>query len=515
MICMATLKSYTCSKCAGILTFDSDQEFFDCPFCGNRYDIVDFHADEVLDQAGSCLKQRSFSAAKEKFGQVLDNDPQNFDALLGSVLCVLNLPSEEKLEDSDNLSGRDLTEAKKMLNNAKRLSTGEKADYFAEFITLIENYEKRIKLDKQKQELLSGDTMDELNQKMLTDFQRFRSDSRADMDVPIAFIILGVIMIFAVVLSAASATGDLAKVFAVTFVFFFTVGAVIYAFYRKDEIEDEQYKPANTFGKRLDTKIAQADSNYRRAYFKMKKISAAIVSADKAPQATGESMPVSDTAVVTDQNISCDKCGAGLILDKNKRVYQCNHCGVAYGVSLFFGLPLEKALNALNTGNYNDASKRFSNLLMVDPSGFEALLGKFLCAGKWNKVSNIKLSADLETQDVQSLRACINEALQHASDNDRPFFTKMSELITFYEPYKENKIELETLNQAVSDMEIKADIQAIAYAGANYDENYKKERQELVNKTFPAQVKQKKLEEDFARIRKELIEEKSGCRLVK
>ena len=64
-------------------------------------------------------------------------------------------------------------------------------------------------------------------------------------------------------------------------------------------------------------------------------------------------------------------------------------------------------------------------------------------------------------------------------------------------------------------MEIKADIQAIAYAGANYDENYKKERQELVNKTFPAQVKQKKLEEDFARIRKELIEEKSGCRLVK
>ena len=148
MICMATLKSYTCSKCAGILTFDSDQEFFDCPFCGNRYDIVDFHADEVLDQAGSCLKQRSFSAAKEKFGQVLDNDPQNFDALLGSVLCVLNLPSAEKLEDSDNLSGRDMTEAKKMLNNAKRLSTGEKADYFAEFITLKNIFFHFLKFDK-------------------------------------------------------------------------------------------------------------------------------------------------------------------------------------------------------------------------------------------------------------------------------------------------------------------------------------------------------------------------------
>ena len=73
---MATLKSYTCSKCAGFLMFESVQEIFDCPFCGNRYDIVDFHAGEVLDQAKACLKQKSFDAAKEKFDQVLDNDPQ-------------------------------------------------------------------------------------------------------------------------------------------------------------------------------------------------------------------------------------------------------------------------------------------------------------------------------------------------------------------------------------------------------------------------------------------------------
>lgn len=30
---MARLKSYTCSKCAGVLVFDGDQEYFDCPFC--------------------------------------------------------------------------------------------------------------------------------------------------------------------------------------------------------------------------------------------------------------------------------------------------------------------------------------------------------------------------------------------------------------------------------------------------------------------------------------------------
>ena len=143
---MAKLKSYTCSKCAGILTFDSDQEFFDCPFCGNKYDIVDFHAGEVLDQARSLLEQKSFDAAKEKFGLVLDNDPHNFDALLGSVLCVLRLSSADELEDSSNLQGRDLTKAKKALTNTKRSSVGDKAVYFGKFISAIESYEKTVRL---------------------------------------------------------------------------------------------------------------------------------------------------------------------------------------------------------------------------------------------------------------------------------------------------------------------------------------------------------------------------------
>ena len=171
---MAVLKSYICSKCAGILMFDSDQEFFDCPFCGNRFDIVDFHADEVLAQANSCLEQGSFSSAKEKFNMVLDNDPQNFDALLGTVLCKLKLNSEDKLENSENLETVDLNEAKKVLIKAKRQSVNAKADYFAYFYSLIEHYEKTVKLEKEKQELLSGNTMDELNGKMLSDFKRYR-----------------------------------------------------------------------------------------------------------------------------------------------------------------------------------------------------------------------------------------------------------------------------------------------------------------------------------------------------
>lgn len=175
---MATLKSYTCSKCAGILIFDSDQEFFDCPFCGNKYDIVDFHADEVLSQARSCLEQRSFSAAKEKFDQILDNDPEDFEALLGSVLCVLNLSSVEELNNYENLYGRDLAEAKKVLINAKRSSVNAKAEYFSKFIDVIENHEKIVAAHKEIRALLSGDTKDKINKKMVSNYQHDRLRDR-------------------------------------------------------------------------------------------------------------------------------------------------------------------------------------------------------------------------------------------------------------------------------------------------------------------------------------------------
>lgn len=507
MIYMAVLKSYTCSKCAGILMFDSDQEFFDCPFCGNRYDIVDFHADEVLAQANSCLEQGSFSSAKEKFGQVLDNDPQNFDALLGTVFCKLKLNSEDKLENSENLETVDLNEAKKVLIKAKRQSVNAKADYFAYFYSLIEHYEKTVKLEKEKQELLSGNTMDELNGKMLSDFKRYRNEDRDSLPWPL--IIFGVLALFAVAASLTE-TGNYFPLI----IFFVVLGVICYAVSKNDIVHDENYKPANDYERKLTDKISDNERNYARAYMKMKDLRASIVS-DNKEHSVSESKPVADPDIDEGKSINCEKCGAGLILDKNKRVYQCDHCGVAYGVSLFFGLPMEKALNSLNNGNFKDAERRFSNLLMVDPSDFEALLGKVLCAGKWTKVSNIRLSVDVEDDELKFVRDSIKKAGWYASENDQPYFRKMEELVSFFEPYKENKDQIRSLDGDVKLMEAKADVYAKAYEGANYNDEYQKERRELVSKTYPAQVKLKKLEADFADIRRSLIDERAGCRLVK
>ena len=64
-------------------------------------------------------------------------------------------------------------------------------------------------------------------------------------------------------------------------------------------------------------------------------------------------------------------------------------------------------------------------------------------------------------------------------------------------------------------MEIRADVYATAFAGANSDDEFKAKRQELVNKTFPAQVKKKQLEKEFKEIQSSLVEERAACLLVK
>lgn len=514
---MATLKSYTCSKCAGILVFDPDQEILDCPFCGNRYDIVDFHSDEVLDQAIACLKQGSFSAAKEKFGQILDNEPQNFDALLGTVLCVLNLDSVERLENSDNLSGKDLIGAKKAILSAKRLSAGAKADYFAKMLLLIESYENILRFEREKKELLSGDTRNELNQKLLSDFQKYRSDERwASLNgIPGLFKIMGILIFVDVFVCFWAYLFNFKGIY-LSFGLLIGTGILLICWLsRKDKKHDEAFDPAFEYQKKLKNRIIELDRTYITAYRNMNEIMGEFAPEDKVPQSVSESGTVSGTDTQAPKDVICDKCGAVIGLDKDKHVYQCAHCGVAYGVSLFFGMPMEKALNSINSGNYKDAGLRFSSILMTDPSDFEALLGRALCAGKWTKVSNIRISDELDDAELQPVRTLLEEAVQHASDKDKPYFLKMSELMSYFEPYRENGEQLESLNSKVTDMEVRADVYALAFEGANYDDEFKKKRQDLVNKTFPAQVKKKKLENEFQDILNSLVEERSTCLLVK
>lgn len=66
------------------------------------------HSDEYLSRAQVNMQQMEFHAAKEKYETVLSKDPQNFDALLGLVLCSGKVQSENELRMPEKMKGREI-----------------------------------------------------------------------------------------------------------------------------------------------------------------------------------------------------------------------------------------------------------------------------------------------------------------------------------------------------------------------------------------------------------------------
>ena len=338
---MAVLKSYTCSKCAGVLLFDSDQEFFDCPFCGTKFNAVDFHGDEILDQAKDCLKKRAFDAAKDKYLIVLDNDSQNFDALLGIVFCELKISSAEELNDRSVLLNSDLIPAKKALINAKRQLPKDEADYFDKIMDLIGLHEKITKYEKRKIELLSSNAAQiSINNKLL---EGHREDGFRDRSEtvhrwwPLILIVMPFLSFVSLLPSA----------WMIVLFFLCLIGGVILAIVLltiRDKKKDEAFNPAHVLEQTFERKIKGYESDYSLEYEKLDGLYHETHSAGKTTVEPGKISSFNSADIDAGKVISCSKCAAKLFLDKEKRVYQCDHCGVAYGVSLFFGLPMEKAL---------------------------------------------------------------------------------------------------------------------------------------------------------------------------
>ena len=163
---MAVLKSYTCSKCGGVLNFDSDQEFFDCPFCGERFDVADFHADELFSQAEESLKQKAFSSAKEKYSAILEKEPDNFEALRGSVFSRLEIASFDDIKDSEKLRKLNLVGADKALDAAISAADVEDKAYFQKFSELIYALHRMKHSADESKVMSSAATSNRINQEL-------------------------------------------------------------------------------------------------------------------------------------------------------------------------------------------------------------------------------------------------------------------------------------------------------------------------------------------------------------
>ena len=175
---MSLLKSYTCSKCAGVLMFDSEQEFFDCPFCGTKFDAIDFHEKEVMSQAEESLREKAFSSAKEKYNLILEKNPCDFEALKGLILCEIKVTSLEALESPDTFDSVDIVSLKNLITRLKKQASIKDADFFSQLTSLIDLSDRLKIYQNSINSLNDEDTRAEINKSFIEIESRKNEDKK-------------------------------------------------------------------------------------------------------------------------------------------------------------------------------------------------------------------------------------------------------------------------------------------------------------------------------------------------
>ena len=459
--CMAVLKSYTCSKCAGILIFDTDQEFFDCPFCGMRFSSIDFHGKELLSQADTCLERREFTAAREKYKAILAEDPRSFNALRGILLSTIMVSSENELSDTGSLRRANLDRVRNELDNVKGFSGKLNTKYFNAISRMADCVEELEQTEKIRDEMES-----ETSKNLSSDISKNLKSGSGKIFTPSLIRIMvyfGIYVICHIAFIIIFQGDPLAILFSLGHILFFFGPLVLFAVAARKSAA-KSYKALEKMAedieikkKEIASKIEELEDDYE---FEYKKLTGLEPETEEDTD-YGVSVPASDDTgshKLSAKTVQCAKCGADLSLDAEKRVYECGSCGVAYGISLFFGLPHEKALNSMNMGFFAEADKRFSHILMAEPSDFESLLGRILCAGRWTKVSDICVSDDLTPTRMRHARKRLLRAFSDSEKQDIPYFKCLKEYIEVIDSLAVNRHKQRVINKELDVVQTKISV---------------------------------------------------------
>ena len=120
----ARLKSYSCSNCGGVLNVDRDEDIFDCPFCGARFDVMDFHKRDILDEVHELWERKDFAAAKKKLDNVLPADSDDYELLCAYALSIANLTSFTNLDKPKKINLIQSNKLYELLEKDERYSSG-------------------------------------------------------------------------------------------------------------------------------------------------------------------------------------------------------------------------------------------------------------------------------------------------------------------------------------------------------------------------------------------------------
>ena len=463
---MALLKSYTCRSCGGILNFDEDQEIFACPFCGEEFNYTDFHREEILGQAARCLKDLRFDAAKDKYETLLSINPQDFEALRGIVLVQGRIDSLTDLKSPEDLRNSNLYAAFKASEDAKQALKGTSESLY--FKRLTELIELGIEYRKRTTEAL--DKSENAREKYRDAAERERKSKESLISTAQSIglgTVIAVGMLFGLVYALLEDGEDIKWMFPGVFIVYGVAALIVLIIFliRCYRVRHVIYKvpkrsdhltSGHIIQDSLSLEATEIKNRYSEAFELLEKEDPA--SHGYAPPTVQKKTPSVNPFVDVTKTVLCSKCGGQLKLDKEKGLFECRYCGVAYGASLFFNDPLKKANEAVTKGDYVEADQRFSHILMVMPNDFDALLGRVLCAGKWKNIDDISLPENMLPTVSKNLKDRISEAVDHAGSIDRLFFATFSDLADVLIEYARNEQDLKSCENELRAAERKTEI---------------------------------------------------------
>lgn len=438
---MAALKSYTCAKCGGILNYDKDQEVFGCPFCGADFAVGNFHRNELLKEVDVCLQDMEFHAAREKIDNILDQYPNDPLVLRALILCEGRCNSVETLAYPDRMGACDLTMMEQAAVDVQGRCDDKDKPYFDKILELIRTAEKYNDLKTGVRAVPQAGT-DHLKQIAKADeaYERSWKESLTflfgdlhgnDGEGSLSIFVLGAIIVVAVFFIGGKRNGLIALAIllgvAIAYLLLTTlIRRLVYHFrtapLRKGMDDLHKFEDSSIKGSE------SAERTYKEIYKKLLELAPDEQINAPSVRPRAPKIPMAEI-IDTDKKIVCNNCGGNLVVDEKKQFFECRFCGVAYGSSLFFGDPFGKALEAMGNNEYTEADQRFTHMLMLDSHDFNALLGRFLCSGKWKKVEELTLAHPLPMIRLKNLKERIDEIVPHASENDREYFSMLRKMI--------------------------------------------------------------------------------------
>ena len=130
-------KDAVCKKCGADLVLDSDNKLYVCKHCGVSYDYEVFVGSPV-SKARKELMNGEFELAEKRFTQILEEDPGDFEANRGMLLCAGKWRALPDLRLNDKLKQVDWQKLEERLSAAKANANYHNLEFFNAFEEMLE-----------------------------------------------------------------------------------------------------------------------------------------------------------------------------------------------------------------------------------------------------------------------------------------------------------------------------------------------------------------------------------------